>query len=81
MNGLLAFTDDLILLVSSEQGLQQAPDRFSAACYHAVMKVSTTKTEVLCLPRNPNQSVLQVSGKTLQQVEKFKFLGVALELH
>ena len=41
------------------------------------MKISTTKTEVLHLSRNPDQCVLQVNGATLKQVEKFKYLGVA----
>ena len=40
------------------------------------MKISTKKTEVLCLSGNPSQCLLQVSGNTLQQVEKFKYLGV-----
>jgi len=41
------------------------------------MKISTKlKTEVSCLPRNPSQCKLQVSGNTLHQVEKFKYLGV-----
>ena len=42
------------------------------------MKIITFKTEVLRLPRNPNQCVLQVNGATLKQVEKFKYLGVAI---
>ena len=41
------------------------------------MKISTAKTEVLHLSRNPDQCVLQVNGTTLKQVEKFKYLGVA----
>ena len=41
------------------------------------MKISTAKTEVLHLSRNPDQRVLQVNGATLKQVEKFKYLGVA----
>ena len=40
------------------------------------MKISTAKTEVLHLSRNPDQSVLQVNGATPKQVEKFKYLGV-----
>ena len=39
-------------------------------------KISTAKTEVLHLSRNPDQCVLQVNGATLKQVEKFKYLGV-----
>ena len=41
------------------------------------MKISTAKTEVLHLSRNPDQCVLKVNGATLKQVEKFKYLGVA----
>ena len=41
------------------------------------MKISTAKTEVLRLSRNPDQCPLQVNGATLKQVEKFKYLGVA----
>ena len=41
------------------------------------MKISSAKTEVLHLSRNPEQCVLQVNGATLKQVEKFKYLEVA----
>jgi len=40
------------------------------------MKINTKNTEVLCLLTNPRQCMRQVSGNTLQQVEKFKYLGV-----
>jgi len=40
------------------------------------MKISTTKTEVLHLLRNPDRCSLQVSGASLKQVEKFKYLEV-----
>jgi len=40
------------------------------------MIINTKNTEVLYLSRNPSQCVLQISGNTLQQVEKFKYVGV-----
>jgi len=40
------------------------------------MKIRTTERGVR-LSRNSRQCTLQVSGNTLQQVEKFKYLGVA----
>jgi len=61
---LLPFADDLELLASSEQGFQYALDRFWTVCDQAGMKISTTKTEVLCLSRKSNQCALQVSGNT-----------------
>ena len=49
----LLFVDDLALLDSTRNGLQQALDRFSDACTVAGMKISTTKTETMCLSRQP----------------------------
>ena len=74
----LLFADDLVLLSSTESGLQRALNSFADACNTAGIKISTAKTEVLHLSRNPDQCVLQVNGATLKQVEKFKYLGVAL---
>ena len=73
----LLFADDLVLLSSTESGLQRALNSFADACNTAGMKISTAKTEVLHLSTNPDQCVLQVNGATLKQVEKFKYLGVA----
>ena len=73
----LLFTDDLVLLSSTESGLQHALNSFADACNTAGTKISTAKTEVLHLSRNPDQCVLQVNGATLKQVEKFKYLGFA----
>ena len=44
---------------------------------HLQMKISTAKTEVLHLLRNPDQCVLQVNGATTKKVEKFEHLAVA----
>ena len=73
----LLFADDLVLLSSTESGLQRALNSFADACNTAGMRISMAKTEVLYLLRNPDQCVLQVNEATLKQVEKFKYLGVA----
>ena len=72
----LLFADDLVLLASSESGIKHALNGFAAACGIAGMKISTSKTEVLHLSRNPVQCFLQVGGVSLKQVEKFKYFGV-----
>ena len=41
-NNRLLFVNDLVLLASSEQGLQHALDRFGAACHQAGIKIGTT---------------------------------------
>ena len=73
----LLFADELVLLSSTESGFQSALNSFADARDTAEMKISTAKTEVLHLSRNPDQCVLQVNGATLKQVEKLKYLGVA----
>ena len=62
----LLFADDLVLLSFTESGLHPALNSFADACEAAGMKISTAKTEMLYLSRNPNQCVLQVNGATLK---------------
>ena len=73
----MLFADDLVLLSSTESGVQRALNSFADACDTAGMKISMAKPEVLHLSRNPDQCMLQVNGATLKQVEKFKYLGIA----
>ena len=73
----LLFADDLVLLSSTESGLQRALNSFADACDTTVIKISTAKIKVLHFSENPHQCVLQVNGATLKQVERFKYLGVA----
>ena len=73
----LLFADDLVLLASSESGLQHALEGFAATIDIAGMKISTSKTEVLHISRNSVQCSLQVGVVLLNQVEKFKCLVVA----
>ena len=73
----LLFADGLLLLSSAESVHQRALNSFADACNTAGMKISTAKTELLHLSRNPDQCVLKVNGATLKHVEKFKYLGVA----
>ena len=63
--GWLLFADDIVLLAFSESGLQHALNGFAAAYDVAVMKIITSKTEVLHLSRKRFQCFLQVGGLTL----------------
>ena len=66
-----------MLLDSTQNGLQQALDRFTEACSVAGMKINTTKTETMCLSRQPKQCSLKIDGVPLKQSEKFKYLDVS----
>ena len=62
----LLFTDDSVLLVYFESGLQHALNGFAAACDIAGMKINTSKTEVLHFSRNLVKCSLQVGGVSLK---------------
>ena len=73
----LLIADDLALLSSNKSNLQYALDRFSNnACLDAEIKISMAKAEIICLSRHPVQCSFQTNGVTLQQTDKFKYLGV-----
>ena len=74
----LLFADDLALLSSNKRNLLYALHRFSDACLDAGMKISTAKTEIMCLSRHPVQCFFQTNGVTFQKTEKFKHFGVTL---
>ena len=75
----LLFADDLVLLDSTQNGLQLTLDRFSDTCSVAGMKINTIKTETTCLSRQPKQCSLQIDGAPvpLEQSEIFKYIGVS----
>ena len=52
----LLFVDDLVFLDSTQNGLQQAFDRFSDACSVAGIKITTTKTKTICLSSNQSSA-------------------------
>ena len=65
----LLLADDFALLSSNKSDLQYT-------LTHAWMKISTTKTEVMCWSRHPVQCSFQTNEVTFQQTKKFKYLGV-----
>ena len=72
----LLFADDFALLSLNKSDLLYALDQFFDACLDARMKISTAKTEIMCLSRYPVQCFFQTNGVTFKQTEKFKYLGV-----
>lgn len=74
----LRFADDIDLMASSETELQNLTDLLveSASCYG--MEISTEKSQVLVNSRGIRQTRIVVNGDVLEDVDKFKYLGVIL---
>ena len=67
-------------LDSTQNSLQQALGKSSDACCVAGMKISTTKTETMCLSRQTKQSFLRVGGVSLKQPDKSSTSGSHLQV-
>ncbi|KAJ0002535.1 hypothetical protein NQD34_007684 [Periophthalmus magnuspinnatus] len=72
----LLFADDVVLMASLSQDLQQALGRFAAECEVAGIRISSSKSEAMVLDRKKVACPHQVGGESLPQVEEFKYLGV-----
>ena len=71
------FSDDLVLLASSQRSFQRALNRLTPTRDEAGMKISTKNTNGLRHSRNQSHCAPQISGNyTLQHVDKFKYLRV-----
>ena len=70
----LLFTDDVVLLASSSQDLQDVLWRFAAKSEAAGMRISTSKSGAMVLNRKKVACSLRV--ELLPQVEEFKYPGV-----
>lgn len=74
----MPFSDDVVLLASSNQDLQRALRRFAAECQAAGVKFGTSKPEATVLGQKRVVCPLQVGGEELPQVEvEFRYLGKA----
>ncbi|KAL3999283.1 hypothetical protein ACER0C_007054 [Sarotherodon galilaeus] len=67
---------DVVLLASSNDGLQLTLERFAAECEAVGMRISTSKSEAMVLSRKRVECPFRVRDEFLHQVEEFKYLGV-----
>ncbi|XP_013393409.1 uncharacterized protein LOC106161097 [Lingula anatina] len=70
----LDFADDLALLSSKHSHLQEKTDRLSSFAAQAGLAISTIKTQVMCI-NNSTTAPITVSGKPLESVDDFTYLG------
>ena len=71
----LMFADDLVLIAEDQIRLQEMVSNLDQQCKKYGMRISRDKTEVMVTSRQPIQCDIELDGKTLRQVEQFKYLG------
>ena len=73
------FADDKAIVARNEDGLQELMDRLVTTCLTYKMKVNVGKTKVMLISKTePKDITIRIEGKTLDQVNNFKYLGSTL---
>ena len=71
----LRFADDIALLAEKEADLQSQIDSLHGCSTRFGLKISSSKTEVQCISRNPPAVRISIENTVLKQVDQFTYLG------
>ena len=76
----LIFADDIALVAETEEELQAKVLEWQESLKRGGLKMNPDKSEVLVTERDGNQElrILDTSGHTLKQVDRFKYLGTEI---
>ena len=77
---LLLFADDLVLMSTSEEGLQRLLNALQIFCENRRLRVNLVKTEVVVFETQRQEcSIFTYSGHPLTRSDSFKYLGLWFE--
>jgi hypothetical protein len=75
----LRYADDIVLVATSKEALQQLMDRVNETSKKYGLEINTKKTKVMVVSRNRERIVITCNGGVLEQVESFRYLGAIVE--
>ena len=73
---ILLYADDLVILAESREMLQKRLDVLYTYCRDNNLKVNINKSKVIAFNSRKNIDLLLYNGCILQEVDKFKYLGM-----
>ena len=71
----LRYADDIVLIASSPEELQELVDRLCTAANRLSMKINIGKTEVMQICDSDEPLVVKINGTALKYSDAFKYLG------
>lgn len=75
---IICFADDVALTADSEDNLQRMLFQLNKTAKHYNMKIATEKTKAMVIAKEPVRCKLMVEEKVIEQVRKFKYLGLEI---
>jgi len=71
------YADDKAVVANSQKGLQQLMDNLNKVTREFGIKINVKKTKVMCISRKRNNKLkIYVDGQ-VEQVNQFRYLGIA----
>src|SRR6218665_2163397 len=71
----ISLTDDIVLVATSKETLQQLMDRVNEASGKYGLEINIKKTKVMVVSRTCEKITITCNGGNLEQVESFRYLG------
>ncbi|XP_060776632.1 uncharacterized protein LOC132886093, partial [Neoarius graeffei] len=75
----MMFADDIVICGESRKEVELGLERWRYALEQRGMKVSSSKTEYMCINENGDESVVKMQGVDIKKVGEFKFLGSTVQ--
>jgi len=75
----LRYADDIVLIATSREKLQQLLDKVNETSNKYGMEINTKKTKVMVVDREHERINIKCNGAVLEQVESFRYLGAVIE--
>ena len=79
----LLYADDIVLLSTTEEGLQSSVQKLSAFCKEWDLKINVSKTKVIVFNRGGKLINIKITldGQVLESAESYKYLGLIFTLN
>src|SRR6218665_3734823 len=75
----ISLTDDIVLVATSKETLQQLMDRVNEASGKYGLEINIKKTKVMVVSRTCEKITITCNGGNLEQEESFRYLGAIVE--
>ena len=76
----LLYADDIVIISTSQEGLQNSMNKLNMYCKSWDLKVNTEKTKAMVFSKRKEKTYTNVTyeGKSIQTVDTYRYLGVQL---